>query len=94
MSIYAISDLHLAFNKNKPMEIFGENWKDHYKKIKLDWESKVNDKDLVLLPGDFSWAMNLKDNLEEFKYLEELPRHKNIVKRKSWLLVEYSIKNG
>ncbi len=80
MSIYAISDLHLAFNKNKPMEIFGDNWKEHYKKIKLDWESKVNEKDLVLLPGDFSWAMDLKGNLEEFRYLEELPGKKILLK--------------
>lgn len=81
MSIYAISDLHLAFKKNKPMEIFGENWKNHYKKIKEDWQSKVKENDLILLPGDFSWAMNLKDNIEEFEYLEKLPRAKNIVKR-------------
>lgn len=80
MSIYAISDLHLAFNKNKPMEIFGDNWKEHYKKIKLDWESKVNEKDLVLLPGDFSWAMDLKGNIEEFRYLEELPGKKILLK--------------
>lgn len=80
MSIYAISDLHLAFNKNKPMEIFGDNWKEHYKKIKLDWESKVKVDDLVLLPGDFSWAIDLKGNLEEFKYLEELPGKKILLK--------------
>lgn len=80
MSIYAISDLHLAFNKNKPMEIFGDNWKEHYKKIKLDWESKVKEEDLVLLPGDFSWAIDLKGNLEEFKYLEELPGKKILLK--------------
>ena len=24
MSIYAISDLHLSFNTNKPMDIFGK----------------------------------------------------------------------
>ena len=80
MSIYAISDLHLAFNKNKPMEIFGDNWKEHDKKIKLDWESKVKDDDLVLLPGDFSWAMDLNNNIEELQYLEELPGIKILLK--------------
>jgi len=83
MNIYAISDLHLAFNKNKPMEIFGDNWKNHYEKIKTDWEEKVRKDDLVLLPGDFSWAMNLKDNLEEFQFLDNLPRYKDFIKRKS-----------
>ena len=53
MSVYAISDLHLAFNKNKPMEIFGDEWKDHHKKIELDWRAKVKDDDLILLPRRF-----------------------------------------
>lgn len=83
MSIYAISDLHLAFNKNKPMEVFGDNWKDHHKKIEEDWRKRVTNSDLVLLPGDFSWAMHLEENIEELKYLENLPRQKNFIKRKS-----------
>ena len=32
MAIYAISDLHLSFNTNKPMNIFG--WDDYENKIK------------------------------------------------------------
>ena len=57
MSIYAISDLHLSFNTNKPMNIFG--WENYEEKIKQDWQAKVKDEDLVLLPGDFSWEMKL-----------------------------------
>lgn len=34
MAIYTIGDLHLAFKENKPMDIFGENWKNHEKKNK------------------------------------------------------------
>ena len=34
MSTYAIGDLHLSFNKNKPMSIFGANWEEHEEKIK------------------------------------------------------------
>ena len=33
MAIYAIGDLHLSFNENKPMNIFGENWQNHEEKI-------------------------------------------------------------
>ena len=80
MKIYAISDLHLAFNKEKPMDIFGQNWKNHDKQIKENWLKVVKCEDLVLLPGDFSWAMNLADNLEELKYLEELPGTKILLK--------------
>ena len=36
MSIYAISDLHLSFGENKPMNIFGENWNNHEEKIKKE----------------------------------------------------------
>ena len=34
MAIYAISDLHLSFGDNKPMDIFGEAWENHAEKIK------------------------------------------------------------
>ena len=80
MAIYAIGDLHLSFQENKPMSIFGENWKNHEEKIKEDWLSKVNEKDLVILPGDFSWAMDLKNTYLDFKYLNELPGEKLLLK--------------
>ncbi|MBR6504642.1 MAG: metallophosphoesterase [Clostridia bacterium] len=80
MAIYTISDLHLSLNKEKPMDIFGENWTDHSAKIKSNWQGKVTDSDVVLMPGDFSWAMNLKDTYDEFKYLEELPGKKILLK--------------
>ncbi len=34
MALYAISDLHLALNTDKPMDIFGEKWRNHHEKIK------------------------------------------------------------
>ena len=80
MSIYVIGDLHLSFGMNKPMDIFGVNWEDHYKKIENDWLNKVNDNDLVVLPGDFSWAMDLNDTIEDFKYLSKLPGKKLLLK--------------
>ena len=80
MSIYAISDLHLSFGANKPMDIFGANWENHSEKIKNDWAEKVNENDLVLLPGDFSWAMYLKDTHLDFDYLSGLPGKKLMLK--------------
>ena len=80
MSIYAIGDLHLSFNENKPMDIFGENWEGHEEKIKKDWLQKVNENDLVLLPGDFSWSMYLENTYDDFKYLNELPGKKLLLK--------------
>ena len=48
MAIYTIADLHLSFNTDKPMNIFGQNWQDYEEKIKADWISKVNENDLVI----------------------------------------------
>lgn len=81
--IYAIADLHLSFASPKPMDIFGKNWTNHEKKIQADWEEKVTKEDTVLLPGDFSWAMSLKDTYQDFAYLEKLPRKENLIKRES-----------
>ncbi len=78
MSIYAISDLHLSFNTDKPMNIFG--WEQYENKIAEDWKKKVTDNDLVLLPGDFSWELKLKDTYKDFNYLANLPGKKLLTK--------------
>lgn len=80
MSIYAIGDLHLSLNKEKPMDIFGLKWKNHEQKIKTNWEKAVSKEDLVLLPGDFSWEMHLKDMYQDFKFLNDLPGKKLLLK--------------
>ena len=80
MSIYAISDIHLSFGDNKPMDIFGVNWENHTEKIKENWIKKVKEDDLVLLPGDFSWAMYSKDTYKDFEYLNSLPGKKLLLK--------------
>ncbi len=80
MSIYVIGDLHLSFNEDKPMNIFGDNWENHTEKIELDWKSKVQKQDTVLLPGDFSWSMKLQDTLQDFKYINNLPGRKILLK--------------
>lgn len=80
MSIYAISDLHLSFGDNKPMDIFGESWENHAEKIRENWNKKIKEEDIVLLPGDFSWAMYLKDTYKDFEYLNSLKGKKLLLK--------------
>lgn len=80
MSIYVIGDLHLSFNEDKPMNIFGENWINHTKKIEMDWKSKVQKSDTVLLLGDFSWSMKLQDTLQDFTFINNLPGKKILLK--------------
>ncbi len=38
MKIYAISDLHLSLASEKPMDVFGEHWKDHHHLIEKNWK--------------------------------------------------------
>lgn len=80
MAIYVIADLHLSFSQDKPMSIFGENWEGHSDKIKNNWISKVKQEDTVVLPGDFSWSMHLKDTYKDFEYLNMLPGKKLLLK--------------
>ena len=80
MSIYVIADLHLSFKEPKPMNIFGNNWTDHPERIRKNWLEKVKEEDLVVLPGDFSWAMHLEDTYEDFKYLNSLPGKELLLK--------------
>ena len=80
MSIFVIGDLHLSFNNPKPMDIFGENWVNHEEKIKSNWIENVEENDLVVLPGDFSWETYLKDTKKDFEYINNLPGKKLLLK--------------
>lgn len=95
MSIFVIADLHLSFSENKPMDIFGENWNNHAEKIKENWINQVKQDDVVVLPGDFSWAMHLEDTYEDFKFLNELPGTKILLKGNHdyWWTTIKSMKN-
>ena len=41
MKIFAIGDLHLSASVDKPMNIFGDHWEGHDRKIFQDWSSRV-----------------------------------------------------
>ncbi len=80
MSIYAISDLHLALSEDKPMEVFGGNWDNYMDKIHENWQKTVKDEDFVLIPGDVSWAMYIKNAYKDFEFIDKLPGTKIISK--------------
>ena len=77
--LYAIGDLHLSFSNDKPMDVFGENWRDHAEKLKKGF-SALTDEDVTVLCGDLSWAMGLEEALEDFRFIEALPGKKIILK--------------
>lgn len=78
--IYAIGDLHFDHSKQKPMDVFGENWINHKEKIVDHWKSCVNDDDLVLVPGDISWALKLDEAVPDLMLIDSLPGHKLFIK--------------
>lgn len=80
MKVFAISDLHLSINNDKPMDIFGPVWEGYLEKIEKDWDEKVGDDDLVLIAGDISWAMRLKEAKMDLEYLSNLKGKKVIIK--------------
>lgn len=78
--IYGIGDLHFDYSKRKPMDIFGDNWIDHEEQIISNWKEMVKEDDLVLLPGDLSWALKLPEAYEDLRRIDELPGQKVLVK--------------
>jgi predicted phosphohydrolase len=85
LKIFAIGDLHLSFNNTvdplawdsvevyKPMDVFGEEWREHYRKIYDNWMKTVKNGDLVLMPGDVSWALKLYQARFDLAFLGLLP---------------------
>lgn len=73
MRIFAIGDLHLPGGQEKPMDVFGPRWVGHPERIAAAWRARVAPGDVVLMPGDLSWAMTLDEAGEDLAYLGELP---------------------
>lgn len=80
MAIYAISDFHLAFTTEKPMDVFGEKWLKHEEKIKNNWIHIINEEDTILIPGDISWSMKIDESMMDLEWIHNLPGRKIFVK--------------
>lgn len=82
MKIFAIGDPHLSFDERieKPMDVFGEGWKDHSLRLKEAWESIVSPGDIVVVVGDISWGLRLDEAMADLTWIHELPGTKIITK--------------
>ncbi|MBR6530645.1 MAG: metallophosphoesterase [Clostridia bacterium] len=80
MAVFVISDLHLSFGTDKPMDVFGARWQNFEEKLKENWLKKIAPNDTVILPGDFSWGMTLAEAKPDFDFLEALPGQKILMK--------------
>lgn len=82
MSVYAIGDLHLAFDPGieKPMDVFGKEWENHPERLKENWVGTVADSDIVIIAGDISWGLRLEEAMPDLRWIHELPGRKIITK--------------
>ncbi len=80
MKIFAVADLHLPGGTNKTMDVFGRQWEGHFDRIRASWSDQVGEDDAVLLPGDLSWAMQMKDALPDLAAIGALPGKKIILR--------------
>ncbi len=69
MRIFALSDPHFG----RDMSRFGEVWVDHENVIRRQWQRAVSPSDLVLIPGDFSWATTTKTIEKHLDAVNALP---------------------
>lgn len=79
MALYVISDLHLSLTAGKPMDVF-PGWADYVNRIRTNWHAAVSQNDTVVIGGDISWAQDLPGALEDFRFIENLPGNKIILK--------------
>ncbi|MFB9992740.1 metallophosphoesterase [Deinococcus oregonensis] len=80
MRVFAIADLHLATVTPKPMTVFGPQWAGHPDAIWAHWREIVREEDVVLLPGDLSWAMRLPDAMTDLSVVAGLPGTKVLLR--------------
>ncbi|MBQ7525568.1 MAG: metallophosphoesterase [Abditibacteriota bacterium] len=78
--IYSLSDPHLSFGADKPMDIFGEKWQGHAEKIRENWESVVKSEDTVLVCGDISWALTRDEAEPDIDFVANLPGRKILIR--------------
>ena len=79
-TLWALSDLHLSTSGSKPMDVFGDHWDQHDQQMARNWDANVDPEDIVLTPGDFSWAMKAAEAASDFAWLGQRPGWKVLVK--------------
>ena len=79
MALYTIGDLHLSLAKDKPMDVFGSEWKNHTEKLRENFAA-LQAEDLTVLCGALSWGMGLEETLPDFLFVDALPGKKILLK--------------
>lgn len=62
------------------MEVFGPQWEGWTEKIAHSWKAQVTKYDLVLIPGDISWALREEEVLPDLEWIDSLPGMKVMIR--------------
>ncbi len=79
MALYAIGDLHLCLGAPKPMDVFGGAWVGYMDKLR-EGLSMITPEDTTVLLGDLSWALDLGEAEADFRWIDQIPGRKIILK--------------
>ena len=79
MAIFTIGDLHLSLGTSKPMDIFS-GWENYVERLRENWLAAVGPQDTVVLAGDTSWGIDLNEAEADFRFLDQFPCKKYLVK--------------
>lgn len=79
MAVYTIADLHLSFGTDKPMDVFS-GWANYTDRIYENWQKLIRPEDTVVIAGDISWAMDIRDTVRDFDYINKLNGKKILMK--------------
>ena len=79
MSLFVIGDLHLSLGCDKPMDVFGGRWENYIHKLRKGF-TLVKPEDTTVICGDLTWGMSLEEALEDFRFINEIPGRKIILK--------------
>ncbi len=78
--IFALGDTHLGFGIGKTMDRFGAEWVGHADKIRERVRATVSPDDILLIPGDLSWATKRWEAEPDLAFLAALPGIKIVIK--------------
>jgi len=78
--VFAIADPHLSARDPKPMSVFGPAWEAHPDVFFERWRATVSHDDVVLIPGDISWAMRLDAAMDDLEAIAALPGRKVLLR--------------
>lgn len=75
-----MGDLHLCYGvPDKTMNIF-HGWQNYQELIDKNWHETISENDTIVLAGDISWGMSLQQAAADFRYINNLPGKKIIIK--------------